>query len=537
MSRAGTVRRVGAVLGVVALLAGTTGTAGAGAVPETRSVPEVPAISDLRTVSAVQGASAATNAVAMDAVAPERPEKLPEEPAPDEEDADSGPQAGPGQWYVEPYGLQKAWETTTGAGVTVAVIDSGIDDDHDDLRGTVTGAKDFSGVGTDGTTPVGPDATIHHGTAVAGVIAGQGEGVAPTGVAPDADLLSASMWLGSGLPEGAVSSRTQAAQALRWAVDSGADVVNMSLGWSDPAWSSDWDEAFAHAHENDVVVIACVGNRSQGATRAWAPSTVPGVVGVGGLSTDGTVYQPGSAPGTAVDLMGPAQDIPVPWYEGGVANAEGCSFAAPFVAGVAALVRSDRPDLSADQVVALLESTAKPVQGHTHTPHPGDPQAPDPIVGHGRVDPVAALDAEVPASVPSAATELQDWIRMHRRADPQAATAGGGSTGEDGTADVAGTPGPTDGATSSSGADGSAGESGGQGASAGAQTGEVGPGESAEVEPAGVNPLGPVLLVGSGLVALGLLGGAVVPVVRRKRGVRSGGTEVVKTFTRSRPRG
>ncbi len=327
--------------------------------------------------------------------------------------AQAAPKAGPGQWFIKDYGIDKVWEKSTGKGVTVAVIDSGVNADHENLRGVVGKAKDFSGLDKDGKTPIGGKDTIHHGTAVAGVIAGQGGGAGPAGVAPEAEILSASMWLGPGRPEGSGSTRDQAAEALTWAVDSGAEVVNMSLGWDDPAWPESWDEAFAYAYEKDVMVIACVGNASQGATQAWSPSTVPGVIGVGGLGKDGKVLPESTAPGTAVDLMGPAADIPIPFHSGGYAEGQGCSFASPVVSGVAALMRAENPDLTADEVTAKLLSTAKPVQGHRGQSRPDDP---DPIVGWGRIDPVAAMNADVPKTVPSAADALADWVAMHRRA-------------------------------------------------------------------------------------------------------------------------
>lgn len=336
----------------------------------------------------------------------------------------AAPTAGPGQWYISDYGIDRAWKTSTGKGVKVAVIDSGIKDSHEDLHDTVVAAKDFSGSGKDGRTPVGPEETIKHGTAVAGVIAGQGVGEGPRGVAPDAELLSASMWLGSGAPDGSSDSRTQAAQAVRWAVDKGARVINMSLGWDDPAWPESWDEAFGYAYSKDVLVVACVGNRSQGARRAWSPATVPGVIGVGGLGRDGRVDQASSAPGTSVDLMGPAQAIPVPFYQGGYAEAEGCSFAAPVVAGVAALIRSAHPDYSADQVSDVLLHSAAPVKGHKGR---GTAAQPDPTVGFGRLDPLAALAAS-PAEHPrSAAEELAAWKTMHRRADTAPQNTAGAS--------------------------------------------------------------------------------------------------------------
>lgn len=326
----------------------------------------------------------------------------------------AAPEPGPGQWFIEDYGIDDLWKKTTGKGVKVAVIDSGVNAEHDDLKDVVSKSKDFSGLDKDGKTPIGGKTTIHHGTAVAGVIAGQGKGAGPTGVAPDVDILSASMWLGPDRPEDSGSTREQADEAIRWAVDSGAEVINMSLGWDDPAWPQSWDDSFAYAYEKDVVIVACVGNASQGATQAWSPSTVPGVIGVGGLGKNEKVLKESTAPGTAVDLMGPASDIPIPYYSGGYAEGQGCSFASPIVSGVAALIRAENPDLSADEVTAKLTSTAKPVPGHKGQSKKGKP---DPIVGWGRLDPTAAMKSEVPKSVPNAADALADWVTMHRRAN------------------------------------------------------------------------------------------------------------------------
>lgn len=340
----------------------------------------------------------------------------------------AAPEPGPGQWYIKKYGIDDMWKKSTGKGVKVAVIDSGVNTKHEDLKGVVSKSKDFSGLDKDGKTPIGGKTTIHHGTAVSGVIAGQGQGAGPTGVAPDADILSASMWLGPDRPEESGSTREQADQAIRWAVDSGAEVINMSLGWDDPAWPQSWDESFAYAYEKDVVVVACVGNASQGATQAWSPSTVPGVVGVGGLGKDNKVLKESTAPGTAVDLMGPAEDIPIPYYSGGYAEGQGCSFASPIVSGMAALMRAEDPDLSADEVTAKLTSTAKPVPGHKGQSEKGEP---DPIVGWGRIDPKAAMTAKVPKAVPSAADALADWVTMHRRAKADSAETGTAAPAEE----------------------------------------------------------------------------------------------------------
>ncbi|WP_029089594.1 S8 family peptidase [Brevibacterium album] len=409
--------------------------------------------------------------------------------------AEDGPQPGPGQWFMEDYGIPELWETTRGEGVTVAVVDSGVKADHENLTGKVKASRDFSGSGHDGTVPVGPEEIIHHGTAVAGVIAGNGSGAGPTGVAPEAEIASASVWLGAGGPSAAQSTRVQAQQALEWAVDSGASVVNMSLGWNDPAWPESWDEAFAHAYAEDVVVIACVGNRSQGASQAWSPATVPGVVGVGGLGRSGEVRESSTAPGTAVDLMGPAEDIPVPYHDGGYGTADGCSFAAPVISGIAALLRSAHPEMSADEVVAALTQTAGDVAGHEGR---STAEEPDPIVGWGRVDPGAALAWEPDGSEASAAQQLEDWVRMHRRADAEA---------------EAGAEGPADSPPSASGEADADGE--------GTATGED---EEPQVRAAAAPAarLGPALLVAGGVVSLGLLTAGGVGFLRIRRSSRRG---------------
>ena len=319
---------------------------------------------------------------------------------------------GPGQWFADDLGLEEAWKTSTGKGVKVAVIDSGTDDSHENLKGRVVDAKDFSGAKKDGTTPVGPQETIHHGTAVAGVIAGTGKGVGPVGIAPDSRIMSASIWLGSDTPDES-DSRDQAADAVIWAADNGAKVINMSLGWADPAWPESWDKAFMHAYKKDVLVIACVGNASQGAERVWSPATVPGVIGVGGVGRDGKVDEQSSAPGVDVDLMAPSQGIPVPLTGGSYGTAEGCSFAAPIVAGTAALIRSAHPDYTADQTAEALRSTAAAVKDHDGVTNGDDF---DTTVGYGRIRPVEALKANIDKA-PSAEKALTDWIHMHRRAE------------------------------------------------------------------------------------------------------------------------
>jgi subtilisin family serine protease len=157
------------------------------------------------------------------------------------------------EYWLADYGVQAAWNTTRGAGVTVAVIDTGVDGSVADLSGVVVGGTDVSGVGSaDGQTPVGDD--DEHGTMVGSLIAGRGTGAndGVIGVAPEASLLSVSVALGAGV----VGTDDQIANAVRWAVDNGADVINMSLTRNSLDWPTSWDEAFLYAADHDVVIVA-----------------------------------------------------------------------------------------------------------------------------------------------------------------------------------------------------------------------------------------------------------------------------------------
>ena len=174
-------------------------------------------------------------------------------------------------WWLQNLGFTET--NLDGSGVRVAVIDTGVDDDHPDLAGMVIGGADFSGIGTpDGTQPVGPGG--FHGTMVSSLIAGQGMisgGV--IGVAPGVELLAVSVGLGV---DGA-DTDAQVAQAIIWSVDNGASVINLSLSRNSERWPASWDEAFLYAFAKDVVIVAASGNReAQG--YATAPATIPPLI-------------------------------------------------------------------------------------------------------------------------------------------------------------------------------------------------------------------------------------------------------------------
>lgn len=310
------------------------------------------------------------------------------------------------QYWLDDYGIRDAWSTSQGEGVTIAVIDSGIDASHPDLAGAVIGGKDFSGLGSpDGQTPVGNPRTNGHATMVASLAAGRGtngtDGV--IGVAPAASLLSLSIGFG----EGSRPSDDQIADAVRWAVDNGADVINMSLTRNTLDWPTSWDDAFGYAMQNDVVVVAAAGNRGSGTVEVGAPATMPGVLTVAGVDRSGTASFDASSQGITIGVAAPSEDLVGAAPGGAHVTWQGTSGATPIVAGLAALVRSAFPALDAANVINRIVATADDAGA------PG----PDPLYGNGLIDAAAAVREPVPQVDANPMGDLAEWIRLHRRAD------------------------------------------------------------------------------------------------------------------------
>jgi len=309
------------------------------------------------------------------------------------------------EYWLDEYGITQAWNTTKGAGVTIAVIDTGVDGNVAELNGAVVGGADFSGLGSpDGQTPVGSDGS-EHGTMVASLAAGRGTGGnnGVIGAAPAANILAISIGFG----EGDKSSDDQIAEAVRWAVDNGADVINMSLTRNTLDWPESWDDAFLYAMQNDVVVVAAAGNRGSGTTEVGAPATMPGVLTVAGVDTNGEASFDASSQGITIAVAAPSEDLVgvVPGGDHVIWN--GTSGATPIVAGIVALVIAAHPELDAANIINRVVATAKDA---------GTPGA-DAIYGFGLIDANAAVTASVPEVTLNPMGDLADWIRIYRRAD------------------------------------------------------------------------------------------------------------------------
>jgi len=311
------------------------------------------------------------------------------------------------EYWLTDYGITKAWETTRGTGVKIAVIDTGIGRGPVEFDGAVAGGTDVSGAGSsDGRTPLGA-VDKDHGSWVASLAAGRGTGPATgmIGVAPEAQLLSVSVAFGSAAQR---PFSDQIAEAIRWSVDNGADVINMSLTTNVPDWPEKWDDAFLYAFEHDVVVVVAAGNRGSGTTRVGAPATIPGVLTVGGVDRSGKASVEASTQGITIGVSAPSEELIGVSADSTLVSWDGTSGAAPIVAGIAALVRAAHPELDANNVINRIIKTARPSTGATNVP--------DVLYGYGLVDAAAAVSASVPSVTANPMGSLEDWVRLYRRA-------------------------------------------------------------------------------------------------------------------------
>ena len=284
------------------------------------------------------------------------------------------------QWHLAALRVTEAHRLSTGKGVIVAVVDTGVQADHPDLAGQV-----LDGVRITGEDDKGKVDRDNHGTGVAGLIAARGGGPNHAlGIAPGAKILPV------GVAAGALGG-SDLAKGVRWAVDHHASIINVSVGASRA--TDEVTEAVRYALDHDVVVVAAAGNLDSGDAGIGSPASIPGVIAVSAVDRRGAFWS-GSVRGPQMGLAAPGTEIvtlanqpPDSANSGYIRVDGGTSAAAPIVAGAAALVRAKYPELHAPDVVNRLVTTAKDA----------GPDGRDEQYGFGEVDLVRALTADVPA--------------------------------------------------------------------------------------------------------------------------------------------
>ncbi|WP_328384975.1 S8 family serine peptidase [Streptomyces sp. NBC_00400] len=286
------------------------------------------------------------------------------------------------QWPLTAFGAQDIWKKATGKGVTVAVIEKAFRTTHQDLTGQFLPGKDFPNSSSDAGPYLKPgEDRRDHGTGMAGLIAGHGHGPGGSagmkGLAPGAKILP-------------LTADKMGPSATRYAVDHGADVINMSFG-ADPN-TPDVCESIHYAVEKGVVVVAGVGN--DGTSEKHLPAACPGAIGVGAVDEYGKVWSMSNY-NSAVDLLAPGVDVPVlsGKSDSRYTKSEGTSVATAYVTAAVALLREKYPDLTPGQIANRLVKTASltPSVKKKHL------KLPDDHYGYGYIVPEAALNENIPA--------------------------------------------------------------------------------------------------------------------------------------------
>ena len=279
-------------------------------------------------------------------------------------------------WAQQALDFSSAWRLTEGQGVTVAVVDSGVD-----YTPQLAGKLDAASPSPSNT---GFQDCVGHGTAVAAIIAArdlQAQGVPFEGVAPRARILSVKVNDAEAGNSATTGNSNTLAQGIIDAAKLGAQVINVSVQVSKN--TAALSGAVRFALSRDAVIVAAGGNDGPDTgTGPFYPASYPGVLSVGAVENDGSLA-PFSDLGSNVAVTAPGVNVTSAWPGGFRDDSlSGTSFAAPFVSGVAALVRSRFPRLSGPAVVHRIEATANGGTG--------------PGTGDGLVNPLEAVTAILP---------------------------------------------------------------------------------------------------------------------------------------------
>ncbi|GIJ10543.1 type VII secretion-associated serine protease mycosin [Micromonospora andamanensis] len=251
-------------------------------------------------------------------------------------------------WHLKALEIPEMHKITQGEGVVVAVIDTGVDAKHQDLRDNVLPGVDFYDDDAKGRVD-----RASHGTAMASLIAGHGHGPGNRdgvlGIAPKAKILPVTIKS----ERSSLIQPTAIAAGINWAVDHGADIINVSLSSS---FNEELNRAVERAYQRNVIVVAGVGNRKDSIIAS--PASHRSAMAVNGTDRNGRISKEAALPAEQVDIAAPGEDIvhavPGNRYHAGL----GSSNSTALVSGALALVKAEYPDLNGYEMFQrLLETT------------------------------------------------------------------------------------------------------------------------------------------------------------------------------------
>jgi membrane-anchored mycosin MYCP len=265
-------------------------------------------------------------------------------------------------------GISLAWRHATGQGVSVAVVDSGVEADNAHLQDAVVAGRSF--VPGDG-DPTGRTDVWSHGTAVAGIIAARPvDNSVVVGAAPSATVVPVRVYVQESTGSQVATPRERPdlgrmSAGIAWAVDQGVDVINVSMSSQQP--TPEMRRAIAEARRRDIVVVASAGNRVEEDIEDGLryPAALPGVIGVSATDTSDRVTDY-SIHGEHVDVAAPGQNVLTTYLDAGdclvgLDNAHS-SYAAAYVSGLAALLREEFPKASAEEIgYRIMAGADRPV--------------------------------------------------------------------------------------------------------------------------------------------------------------------------------
>lgn len=276
-------------------------------------------------------------------------------------------------WGLSSYGIPKLWTETQGKDVKVAVLDTGCDLDHPDLQKGLLSARDFTG------SPSGVEDRQGHGTHVSGTIAARQNDVGVVGVAPSVSLLA-----GKVLGDDGSGAHSWIAAGIHWADESGADIISMSLGSSQPSRQIGY--AIQTATKHGRFVVCAAGNDGRNDSVNW-PAKRQEAIAVGAVDRNGRAA-PFSSRGPQVDVGAPGVDVLSTWKDGRYAKLSGTSMATPFVSGVVALMLAKHRQRGGETPVRNVSELREHLQ---KTSRDVGPPGHDTETGWGLIHPEAML--------------------------------------------------------------------------------------------------------------------------------------------------